>query len=275
MANTAEAKRGAEAPTFANADAPRADRAEAPTRLDGAILAFFAVLFALFVAVSWQKWALVTADSARELYVPFQMLHGQVLYRDFYYLYGPVAPVFNTALLKLFGARLDVLFAASLTNLALVMALLYALARQVLKPLPAAAVLFVFFTHFALGRDIWGYAWPYAFAAAYAVTLGLGVLLALARFAATERLGWLMLAGALAGLSAVTKLEYGFAALGVCALMLAGRALLRRRLPMARPGFQGWALEAAALGLPAVAVAGAIVAGRAACASADGALSEL
>jgi hypothetical protein len=35
---------------------------------------------------------MLTADSARELYVPFQIRHGEVIYRDFAYLYGPVAP---------------------------------------------------------------------------------------------------------------------------------------------------------------------------------------
>jgi hypothetical protein len=68
-------------------------------RRDGIVALAFAVAFAIFIALSWQKWPLVTADSARELYVPFQMLHGQRLYEDFYYLYGPVAPVLNSTLL--------------------------------------------------------------------------------------------------------------------------------------------------------------------------------
>jgi hypothetical protein len=229
------------------------------TRRDGLVALAFAVAFAFFIALSWQKWPLVTADSARELYVPFQMLRGQRLYEDFYYLYGPVAPVLNSALLAAFGARLEVLYVASLLNLALIMGLLYALARQLLGPWPSAMVLFVFFTHFALGRDIWGYAWPYAFAATYGVTLGLTLLVALARFMATGRLRWLVVGGVAMGLSVVTKLEYGFAAAALGAAFLAGRGLLRPRLAQAEPGLGGWVREALALGAPAVAVSGAIV----------------
>lgn len=237
-----------------------ASKAGAADRRDGIVAFAFAVALALFIALSWQKWPLVTADSARELYVPFQMLHGQRIYEDFYYLYGPVAPVLNSALLATFGARLEVLYVASLLNLALILGLLYALARQLLGPWPSAAVIFVFFTHFALGRDIWGYAWPYAFAATYGVTLGLTLLLALARFMATGRWCWLVLGGVAMGLSVVTKLEYGFAAAGLGAVFLAGRGLLRPRLALAEPGWRGWAREALALGAPAIGVAGAIVA---------------
>lgn len=246
-------------------DAPRPTApAEPPSsdlrlgKWDAWVAVAFALLFAAFVAVSWQKWALLTADSARELYVPFQILHGKRIYEDFYYMYGPVAAVFNAGLLKVFGARLEVLYVASLLNLAIVMGLLYTLARHLLKPLPAAAVLFLFFSHFALGRDIWGYAWPYAFAATYSVTFGLFMLVALARFMATGRHGWLVAGGVAIGLSTVTKLEYGFAAAALGAIFLAGRGLLRRYLPGAAPGVRGWALEALALVGPAVVVAGAI-----------------
>jgi hypothetical protein len=246
-------------------DAPRPTvSAEPPSsdprlgKPDAWVAVAFAVLFAAFVAVSWQKWALLTADSARELYVPFQILHGKRIYEDFYYMYGPVAPVFNAGLLTVFGARLEVLYVASLLNLAAVMGLLYTLARHLLKPAPAAAALFLFFSHFALGRDIWGYAWPYAFAATYSVTLGLFMLVSLARFMATGRHGWLVAGGVAIGLSTVTKLEYGFAAAALGAIFLAGRGLLRRYLPDAAPGLRGWGMEALALVGPAMVVAGAI-----------------
>lgn len=226
------------------------------TRQDAIILAAFGVLFALFVVVSWAKWPLLTADSARELYVPFQIRHGALIYQDFYYLYGPVAPYAQAGLLGIFGERLEVLYVASLAQLAVTMGLLYALSRQLLGPWPSAAVLFLFFTHFALGRDIWGYVWPYSFAATFGVTLGLLLLLSLLRYLANGRLGWLALGGAAIGLSVVTKLEYGFAAAATGALFLAGRLLLGRW--QERRG--AWSLEALALVGPAMAVAGAVAA---------------
>ena len=223
-------------------------------RRQDAVHAFvFALLWAAFVAVSWAKWPLVTADSARELYVPFQIRHGALIYHDFAYLYGPVAPYLQAGLLGLCGERLAVLYTASVLGLALTMGLLYALARQLLPPLAAAAVLWVFFTHFALGRDIAGYCWPYAFAATDAVAFGLAMLLALVLHARRPRRGLLVLAGVMLGVSLVTKLEYGFAAAGL-AVVYGG---LRGLMPT-RPGWRTWAADALALALPALAVAGAI-----------------
>ncbi|MDB5102229.1 MAG: hypothetical protein JWM80_6650 [Cyanobacteria bacterium RYN_339] len=224
-----------------------------PGRADAWVGLAFAVLFAAFVAVSWQKWPLLTADSARELYVPFQIRHGATIYRDFAYLYGPVAPYGQAGLLALFGEHLAVLYVASLAQLALVLGLLYTLARHVLAAPAAAAVLWLFFGGFALGRDIWGYVWPYSFAATHGVLFGLVVLVALCRHAASGRRAWLALAGLAVGLSLVTKLEFGLAAAGVAAVYGGLRAL-------ARPGWRVLALDALAVAGPACAVAGAIAA---------------
>lgn len=220
-------------------------------RADALVLGAFALALVAFLAVSWARWPMLTGDSARELYVPFQIRHGAMLYRDFYYLYGPVAPYVQVGLLGLFGERLEVLYVGSALVLATTMATLYALSRQVLGVGASAAVLWIFFSHFALGQDIWGYMWPYAFAATYGVLFGLGMLLALARHARGGGRGWLVLAGALLGLSLVTKLEYGFAAAGLAVVYGGLRAL-------ARPGARNWLGDALALALPAVAGAGAI-----------------
>lgn len=189
-------------------------------REDGVWLGVAGVALLTFLVLTWARWPMLTADSARELYVPFQVLHGAVVYRDFYYLYGPVAPWTLAGLLAVFGERLEVLFVAAGVQVAVVGALLYAVARQVLAPRPSAVVMALFLTHFALGRDLQGYIWPYAFAATFAVAFGLALLLALLRHAATGRRRWLLMAGAAWGLSLVTKLEYGVAATGLVGVYL-------------------------------------------------------
>ncbi|HEY9723530.1 MAG TPA: glycosyltransferase family 39 protein [Oscillatoriaceae cyanobacterium] len=222
----------------------------AERRQDLGILLVFGLLYAAFVAVSWAKWPLLTADSARELYVPFQIRHGQLIYRDFYYLYGPFAPYFSATLLATFGDRLAVLYGASVAETAAILGVLYALARQYLRPLPSAAVLFVFLTHFALGQDIWGYLWPYSFAATDSVLFGLVLLLSLVRYMTTGRLPWLASAGVAIALSVATKIEYGFAAVALGGIFLLGRGLLNRALATKRPYWQ----EALALLVPCLAV---------------------
>ncbi len=37
-------------------------------------------------------WGDFQIDNGRELYVPVSILHGKLLYRDIWYMYGPLAP---------------------------------------------------------------------------------------------------------------------------------------------------------------------------------------
>lgn len=231
-----------------------ADARRSSPKTDLAVLAALLVPFLAFVALTWARWPLVTADSARELYVPFHVRHGATIYRDFIYMYGPVAPYLSAGLLAAFGERLEVLYLASALQVAAITGLLYAAARHVLPAVPAGFVGFLFLTHFVPGQDIRGYMWPYSFAATWGVLFGLGVLVALLRHHATGRGAWLALAGALAGLSAVTKLEYGAAAAALVLAYLAGRLGFRRGLAATGP----WWQEAALALAPLVAVAGAI-----------------
>ena len=47
------------------------------------------------LVISWRKWLDPTVDFGRELYVPWQLSQGQVLYRDIAYFNGPLSPYFN------------------------------------------------------------------------------------------------------------------------------------------------------------------------------------
>jgi hypothetical protein len=58
--------------------------------------------------VSWRKWPDIITDFGRELYVPWQITNGQVLYRDMSSLFGPLPPYLHALLFKLFGVSLSV-----------------------------------------------------------------------------------------------------------------------------------------------------------------------
>lgn len=231
-------------------DHPLATEPSDLRRQDFLLLGLILLALAIFVALTWAQWPLLTADAARELYVPFQIKHGALIYRDFYYLYGPVAPYAWATLLHLFGEHLQVLYVASALHLATIVALLYAVSRQVLKPRASAAVVVLFLSHFALGRDLQGYMWPYAFAATFAVAWGLLLLLAVLRHFVTRRRRWLFVAGLAVGLSCVTKLEFGLAAVCLVGVYLCGAryAPLSVERPLLR-----WR-DALWLGIPAVIV---------------------
>ncbi len=56
-------------------------------------LAALAGLTLFFLATSWRKWPDPLVDFGRELYVPWRLSHGALLYRDVEDIYGPLSRV--------------------------------------------------------------------------------------------------------------------------------------------------------------------------------------
>ena len=67
-------------------------------------LAFFALTW-----WSWRKWPDPLIDFGRELYVPWQITEGRVLYRDIESLFRPLFPYVNALWFRLFGVSLTTL----------------------------------------------------------------------------------------------------------------------------------------------------------------------
>jgi hypothetical protein len=85
-------------------------------------------LMALFVALcaqTWRRWPDLLIDFGRELYVPWQLADGAVLYRDIAYFNGPFSPYFNAILFRCFGPSLSTLVVANLAIIALITVVLY------------------------------------------------------------------------------------------------------------------------------------------------------
>ena len=60
-------------------------------------------------AISWQKWQDLIVDFGQQAYVPWQLAEGQVLYRDIFYIYGPLSAYTHALLFKIFGSGILVL----------------------------------------------------------------------------------------------------------------------------------------------------------------------
>src|SRR5258708_35188952 len=81
-------------------------------------LAAFVVIWVAWMYGTWGTWGWLTADSGREMYIPTVLSEGKTLYRDIWYLYGPLAPYWNSFLFRIFGVHLSVLYwAGSLSAL--------------------------------------------------------------------------------------------------------------------------------------------------------------
>src|SRR5262245_41248360 len=92
----------------------------ARARVSYAILgpAALAALFVILVAWSWRKWGDVFVDFGHELYIPWQLSEGRVLYRDIAYFMGPLSQYFNALMFAVFGVSLTTLIFVNLAILA-------------------------------------------------------------------------------------------------------------------------------------------------------------
>lgn len=222
-----------------------------PSRLarpaEWAGIAGLAALAVWCVARSWRKWPDPLIDFGRELYLPWRIAHGAVLYRDADDFYGPLSQYVNAGLFHVFGPGLIVLVAANLAIFAAIAALLYALFRRAWGPGAAIAALAVFIGVFGFSQYVNGGCYTYAAPYAHEATHGLFVCLLLV----WALLGWLerpscwrsAAVGLCFGLTLVLKAEFILAA----GLVLIAALWLNRRSAAVMPASAGMCLAAAAV----------------------------
>ena len=75
-------------------------------------------VFVALTAWSWRMWPDVLIDFGHELYVPWAITQGKLLYRDVIFTMGPLSQYVNALLFVIFGTSLDTLIFANLIILA-------------------------------------------------------------------------------------------------------------------------------------------------------------
>ena len=209
-------------------------------------LAVLAGLVVYFLAVSWRKWPDPLIDFGRELYLPWRLANGAVLYRDVDDFYGPLSQYFNAGLFKLFGPGLMVLVTANLVVFTAILAVIYRLFRRAWGPGAAWVSAAVFITVFGFSQLVgignYNYATPYAHEATHGLLVCLLLVAVLSGWleAATPRRSFV--AGLLFGLSAVLKPEIVLAAGLVTGVAFIGQRWSRR--PLGRPAIGAWLVGA-------------------------------
>src|SRR5215471_4662590 len=136
------------------------------TRRDSFPLLILAFAFILMVVGSWQRWTQPLIDHGREMNVPARILAGERLYLDVQCLYGPFASYFNASLYKIFGVRLGVLEVSGAICAALILLLIFLIARQMLGPWESALVAGLTLALCAI-KSTANYLQPYSYAALY------------------------------------------------------------------------------------------------------------
>jgi hypothetical protein len=160
---------------------------------------------------TWGHWGDFQIDCGRELYVPAAILKGKLLFRDIWYMYGPLAPYLKALLFRLFGVHLIVLYVFGLALTIGTALVTFEIARQFKLGLVPSVVPSLFFLVEAFYPFIRNFVFPYSYAASLAAFLGSCCLCFVIRHASTMRALHLGLAAIFASLMILTKQEFGFA----------------------------------------------------------------
>src|SRR5579863_2050175 len=110
----------------------------------------------MMVALSWETWPDVIIDFGREVYVPWRLSEGEVLYRDLAYFNGPLSPYLNSLWFRLFGVSIHVLALANLGILFVLLALFYTLLAEIGSRTSALLASLLFVLVFGFGRYVLG-----------------------------------------------------------------------------------------------------------------------
>jgi hypothetical protein len=218
MSGSRVGRKGRECPT---ADT-RAGTPRSSARATG--VALVSGWFVALAAWSWNKWPDLRVDFGDELYVPWQLVSGRVLYRDIAQVYGPLSKYLNASLFALFGPGLNRLVLFNLVVTALTAGLLARLAHRGAGKTTAvlAPVLFLGCFAFCQYGLIGNFNWicPYRHEAVHGTVLGLAALACLESYVRTGRRLFAALGGAGVGAALLTKPEMGLGAAAASAVMV-------------------------------------------------------
>ena len=161
---------------------------------------------------SWAKWPDPLIDFGRELYVPWMLSEGSLLYRDIHYFNGPLSPHLNELWFRIFGVGLSTLTWVNLVLIAALVPLIYRTLRHASSQLAALAACLTFVVLFAFSQYVgvgnYNYVSPYSHEASHGMLLSWVVLAAVLTHLRAPRRRWLIVAGLAAGLVFLTKVEF-------------------------------------------------------------------
>ncbi len=175
-------------------------------------LVFLLALFVYFFAASWRKWPDPLVDFGRELYVPWRLSQGALLYRDVEEAYGPLSQYFNAMLFTVFQPGMMVLVTANLIIFAAILALFFLLCRRAWGFAGALAATATFIAVFGFSQLVrianYNYATPYSHEATHGMLISLAMVYVLSGWIEEPTPFRTFLAGLLYGFCFVLKPEF-------------------------------------------------------------------
>lgn len=195
----------------------------------------YAILTTLALHATWLTWPDDLIDFSRELYLPWRVSCGDVLYRDLAYDFGPLSVYTNAALFALLGRpSIHALFALNFAFWTATLLALRAILRRLAHPAVAALAVCAFILLFSFNRYTGvgneNYLSPYSHELPRGFLLAILSLLSLD--SGLKKSSWKLscLSGFLLGLSLFAKPEIALAAVSsVAVLFLANFSWKRGR----------------------------------------------
>jgi hypothetical protein len=189
------------------------------------------LLIVVMLLLSWRRWCEPIVDFGRELYVPWQLSAGKMLYRDIAYFNGPFSPYFNSIVFRMFGDSLMTLAIANGLLLAAMLTLLRAIIAKIADAAIATIICLCLIPLVCIAQP--GPVGNYNFITPYSHEMTHGLLLSFIAIWSLLRVKpwWDIVAGLFAGLTILTKPEI---AIACCGAILGGASLIRNPLAVAR-----------------------------------------
>lgn len=130
--------------------------------------------------ISWRRWPDVLIDFGRELYIPWQINAGSVLYKDIAYFNGPVSPYLNALVFRVFGTSIMALALFNIAVAALIAIIIYRIFCVISDRFTAFLTSLTFVTVFASSQYVkegnYNYICPYSHDMTHGILLALSAL---------------------------------------------------------------------------------------------------
>lgn len=170
------------------------------------------VIFLVFLVVFWKYQGSIIMDCPNEAYIPQEILKGKILYKDFYYGYGPFTYLFNTLLFIIFTQNMLVLYLAGAITSLIILSSLYLITRNFSSPFESFVIclliisLCMFNNHF---RNV-SYIFPYTYSILYALCFFILSVLFCIYYFKNDKAIYAIISILFASLSLTSKYEFFF-----------------------------------------------------------------
>src|SRR3954469_2661279 len=158
-------------------------------------LTLVAITLVAMLALTWRTWPEPIVDFGREIYAPWQLSQGKVLYRDVAYFNGPLSPYFNAVVFRVLGVSLMSLVWVNIAILIGIVLMLHRLIARIADEVAATVGTCAFLLVLAIGQPgpigNYNFITPYSHEMTHGLALSVAAIVCLVRFVETRTIAWI------------------------------------------------------------------------------------